>query len=694
MLSVNKYAGARKLPIREKYMIFGAGDAGRRLAGMPISFYCFLDNNVSVSQRVNDLPVRRPSEALLEEKGRFFIIIASWDYVGEMAEQLNEIGLEYDIDYGDFRDYDFNIPVIKYLRINATYRCNSRCEMCKIWENKDGTDLPLEKMDRILSDSFFQNLEHLYITGGEPTVLPDFSLYIKNAIAVLPKLKNISVVFNGLLSEKTLTMTQKIKTMCDEKSIDLFTSVSLDGPEIENDRQRGVPGGYQKALRTIRLLRENGIHVVVSMTITKINVFALERFWAFLKRENLIAYFKPALRAKFFNNAASAPILDYTPDEEFQLKLFFRKLMEYYRDEDFAYCTAFNTFHQLSGSKRLLSCAFLNREADSLTETCNLKYCCSKSRELGDVSACSPAVVYQNGMDYLDFLKYTTCIDCNADSFGGQSDAMRELIETEEYWREYYENRHWEKLNVDLSPVGDTHGYASRRTILITGIFGEETVWDVAVLGGLAKVRAEEYDHIIVASSVPFVTDYWLKQISVNAKVIPTHDESFQYACRYSEKILVYDPHKRNYPWIQVAESFSAKIGKHVEFVEHYFKLGAEFLAGIHWTETHAAEKNIACFFDADAVSVAFALGRVRAECSDKKIMLYSVRNTPAHDGRDIFFTVRERLEGKIVFDVCDRPASISHIISAMRAAEKVYCLGDEAILLTKALNVEYQPFI
>jgi MoaA/NifB/PqqE/SkfB family radical SAM enzyme len=96
--------------------------------------------------------------------------------------------------------------------------------------------------------------------------------------------------------------TVKIKNLCDGHGITLFVAIGIDGTEAENDRQRGVAGGYKKAFKTIGMLRDNGISPVVSTTVSKINVFNLERFLAVLNREGLKGYFKPSRMAGFFKN--------------------------------------------------------------------------------------------------------------------------------------------------------------------------------------------------------------------------------------------------------------------------------------------------------------------------------------------------------------------------------------------------------
>src|ERR1043166_2790477 len=68
------------------------------------------------------------------------------------------------------------------LRIGLTNRCNSKCIMCNIWKMVDNDapwlaeELRAEEIDKILdrNSRFFSNLNHISITGGEPTLRRDF----------------------------------------------------------------------------------------------------------------------------------------------------------------------------------------------------------------------------------------------------------------------------------------------------------------------------------------------------------------------------------------------------------------------------------------------------------------------------------------------------------------------------------------
>lgn len=672
-----------KYPIRDKYIIFGAGAAGQELAKkLPFRVDCYIDNNAGNIGEIDGVHVRLPGD-VIAEKGKMFIIVATWKYSAEFMEQLDNLGLIRDVDYGDFREYDNHFPTITSLRVNATYRCNSRCEMCRIWENKDGSDLPLDDWKKIAGDPFFRNVENLYITGGETSLLPNFPQYVQVGADCFACLKSVSVVFNGLLPQRITGIVKEIKEICDKRSLGLFVSISIDGTEKVNDKQRGVPGGYNKAFETIELLKSEGVVPIVSTTISKLNVFDVENFLSIIGRKGLKAYFKPALQARFFNNDSVSGILGYDMEEAFQLKLFFRKLADFYKDEYFARVTAINTFFQLCGHKRLLSCGFRDKNAASVTETGQLKYCCSKSKELGDLLCNCAANVYQSGEEYLDFLKYSICEDCNADAFGGGSEEMNAIVNEEEYWNAFYDGRQWETVDVDLTAVGDTHGYSAVKTALIIGDYGSENMYDIAVLGGLIQSVRADYKRIIVASSEPFVTEYQLKRAGIAAEVIPTKNESYHYALYYAEKIFVCS-NKCN-PYVDFAWYVAKKRGTDIEKVDNPKVLSELFLGGFVPVSDECSD--VICITDSGENETAFELGKIIGANPNSDLKVYAFCNTPSFDGRNVLYNIKA-VTG-LGFTVYERISDLPMIAAAIKNARKVFAIGETVRDFANALGTE-----
>src|SRR5690606_122064 len=68
--------------------------------------------------------------------------------------------------------------------------CNSKCQMCRIWENKKSNDITLEKLKKGLANDLFSEVTGIGFNGGEPTLREDLPDLVQAAIDCLPKLKN------------------------------------------------------------------------------------------------------------------------------------------------------------------------------------------------------------------------------------------------------------------------------------------------------------------------------------------------------------------------------------------------------------------------------------------------------------------------------------------------------------------------
>jgi len=558
------------ISVRKRYIIFGAGNAGKLVAKQPLTFsYCVDNDAAKHNGSLMGLPIKSPAALLEEPKGECFIIIANYAYSEAIGGQLMGMGFVPGEDFADFREcgLDGALPSIRQLRINVTRKCNSRCLMCNVWQERPTGEMTPHEMGDLLKDPFFRDVSVVFLTGGEPTVLPDFPAYVQAALDSLPYVDHVLTSVNGLLPEKTINILQECKNICDQRGADFLSTVSVDGLEKENDHQRGILGGFTKTMQTIRGLQRTGVPFLVSTTITRQNLRGMDFFLDFLREEDLPCNFRVGIQAAFFNNKRDDDFFHYTDDEVFLLKRFLLRAADVYRDNQSTFSAAINQFHMLEGSERLLSCPYLECTAATLTETGQLKYCCSKSKPLGSVVDAPAAVIFQNNRGYLSFLGHTNCLECNADAFSGQSPRMKAVLEAEAYWNGFYSRQEWLASMTDLSLVGDVNHFG-QDTVLLVGFFGNETEDDVELLRALV-CHCEKENHcqrIVIASSLPFVTRYILKRAELNeqVEVIPTHDKRFLSACHFAPHILAVTPGEPYYPWVMCAEYIASKTGKTV----------------------------------------------------------------------------------------------------------------------------------
>ncbi len=158
-------------------------------------------------------------------------------------------------------------PII--LHLTLTNRCNSRCIMCNIWNEKSKEDITYDCLTKYKNSSFGKNLRILDLTGGEP-FLCDVPSIIK--IIDSGKLKVILISTNGFMTEK---IERDIKKILNTTTANVVIDVSIDGIGDKHDEIRGISGAYEKAITTIMKLKSMGedrIRVSLKMTILKGNI--------------------------------------------------------------------------------------------------------------------------------------------------------------------------------------------------------------------------------------------------------------------------------------------------------------------------------------------------------------------------------------------------------------------------------------
>lgn len=147
--------------------------------------------------------------------------------------------------------------------IAVTYRCNSRCRMCNIWQDKSVRELPLSAIKN-LSDK----IRYVNLTGGEPFLRADLPEIVRAVKTASPRAQTI-ISSNGLATERIVGAMSEILDIDPAVGV----RVSLDGLGATHDRVRGIPGIYERALATVEKLRLLGVkNLGLSYTIMDFNI--------------------------------------------------------------------------------------------------------------------------------------------------------------------------------------------------------------------------------------------------------------------------------------------------------------------------------------------------------------------------------------------------------------------------------------
>ena len=130
------------------------------------------------------------------------------------------------------------------LTIISTYRCNSKCQMCYIWQNP--TD-PREEVSLDTLSKLPNGFDNLNVSGGEPTLRTDLAEVID---VVYPKARVTEISSNGLHPERLLPIIKKYPN--------IKVRFSLEGDELTSDSIRGEHHGYATKVAGLRKLQEAG----------------------------------------------------------------------------------------------------------------------------------------------------------------------------------------------------------------------------------------------------------------------------------------------------------------------------------------------------------------------------------------------------------------------------------------------------
>lgn len=137
----------------------------------------------------------------------------------------------------------------KEATLAVTFRCNSKCIMCNIWKETDHQELPARAYSKLPG-----SLRTINITGGEPFMRKDLVDVVRNIHDAAPKCR-IVISTNGYLTDR---IVESVKRML-EFHPRLGLGISVDGIGEVHDRVRGIPGGFERAIGTVRALKALGL---------------------------------------------------------------------------------------------------------------------------------------------------------------------------------------------------------------------------------------------------------------------------------------------------------------------------------------------------------------------------------------------------------------------------------------------------
>jgi MoaA/NifB/PqqE/SkfB family radical SAM enzyme len=142
--------------------------------------------------------------------------------------------------------------------VSPTMRCNLKCYGCYAGEYEQSFGLSHEVLDRIFGEALELGIHLVTLSGGEPFVRKDlFDLFEKHQDMIF------QIYTNGTLIDEAIA--ERLSKLGNVAPI-----ISVEGFEESTDARRGE-GHFQRIMRVMDLLRENGVLFGASVTQTREN---------------------------------------------------------------------------------------------------------------------------------------------------------------------------------------------------------------------------------------------------------------------------------------------------------------------------------------------------------------------------------------------------------------------------------------
>ena len=171
------------------------------------------------------------------------------------------------------------------LTISVSYRCNSRCKTCNVWQ-RPNDDFTLEEYEKTF-ESIGRDAYWFTFSGGEPTLRKDLPEMVAAAYRhCRPGIINIPT--NGIQDKIIPGRIERVLQAAPTSEV--IINLSLDGVGEKHDIVRGVKGNFERAMRTYAGLKalkgryKNftlGVHTVIS----NFNIDEFENIYNFVHGE-------------------------------------------------------------------------------------------------------------------------------------------------------------------------------------------------------------------------------------------------------------------------------------------------------------------------------------------------------------------------------------------------------------------------
>ena len=143
--------------------------------------------------------------------------------------------------------------------VRLTFDCNDRCVFCLDSHTHDGTNRAREEIKAQILDGRRKGAERLILSGGEPTIHPDFVAFVR--LGQLAGYRKIQTVTNG-----RMFAYREFLTRCIDAGLSEIT-FSIHGPNAKiHDALVGTKGAFEQEVRGLQHALDDG-RVIVNIDV-------------------------------------------------------------------------------------------------------------------------------------------------------------------------------------------------------------------------------------------------------------------------------------------------------------------------------------------------------------------------------------------------------------------------------------------
>lgn len=165
-----------------------------------------------------------------------------------------------------------------------TDSCNLNCKYCYYLSGLAQKTLSFPKVTYSLLDKLTNNFQEIILTGGEPTLHPQFF-----QIVAFLKNKNVKV---GLLTNGVILDKKKVKKLISLKIDEVSVSLDSLDPKI-NDSLRGQTEKTLKAIKELIRLHPQNLKLEIMQTITSQNIDSIAPMIDFCLKNKITLWLDP-----------------------------------------------------------------------------------------------------------------------------------------------------------------------------------------------------------------------------------------------------------------------------------------------------------------------------------------------------------------------------------------------------------------